>query len=81
MDFYENYGSSLEETMPIIRKQFEKAGVDINDPTIKGLRKAVKFLGKVESNFWSHEEVTCRMRKRLSIINQINEINIAKRRP
>ncbi len=80
MDFYNNYGGSLEEIMPIIRKQFEKAGVDINKPTVDGLRKAIKYLGVVESNFWSHEEVISRMRKRLSIINQINEINFAKRR-
>jgi len=78
MDFQKNFGSSLEETMPIIRKQFEKAGVNINEPTIEGLRKAVLFLSKVESNFWSSEEVSYRMKKRLSIINQISEINTAK---
>ncbi len=80
MDFQKNYGSSLEETMPIIRRQFKKAGVDINEPTIEGLRKAVEFLGKVESNFWSYEVVTGRMKKRLSIINQINKINAPKHR-
>jgi small GTP-binding protein len=78
MDFHKSYGSSLEEIMPIIRKQFEKAGMDINEPTVEGLRKAVKFLGKVESNFWPTKEVTIRMKKRLSIINQIIEINTTK---
>jgi small GTP-binding protein len=71
MDFYKNYGSTLEETMPIIRKQFKKAGVDINQPTIEGLRKAIDLLGKVESNFWSRKVVSCRRKKRLSIINQL----------
>lgn len=79
MDFYKKYGASLEETMPIIRKQFERAGVDINEPTIEGLRKAVKFLGKVERNFWSHDEVSFRMKKRLSMINHIVQINSHKR--
>lgn len=75
MDFYKNFGSTLEETMPIIRKQFIKAGVDINNPTIEGLRRAIEFLSKVESNFWPNQEVSYRMKKRLSIINQITEIN------
>jgi GTPase SAR1 family protein len=72
MDFHKSFGGDFEETMPIIRKQFEKAGMDINEPTIDGLRKAIKLLGNVESNFWSNNEVNYRMKKRLSIINQIN---------
>ena len=73
MDFYKDYGSSLEETIPIIRKQFEKAGLDINEPTIEGLRKAIELLGEVESSFWSHEEVSSMMKKRLSLINQLTK--------
>jgi small GTP-binding protein len=80
MDFYKNFGGDLEETMPIIRKQFEKAGVDINDPTIEGLRKAIKYLRNVESNFWPQKEVNFRMKRRLSIINQINEMDISEYR-
>jgi len=78
MDFYENFGSTFEETMPIIRKQFEKAGVDINNPTIDGLRNAIMNLKVVESNFWSNEEVSSRMKKRLAILNQIDEVNRAR---
>jgi small GTP-binding protein len=75
MDFHKNFGSDFEETMPIIRRQFEKAGVDINDPTVESLRRAIDYLGRVESNFWSYEEVSSRRKKRLSIINQIYGIN------
>jgi small GTP-binding protein len=77
MDFYKNFGGDFEETMPIIRKQFEKAGVDINDPTVDGLRKAIKYLRNVESNFWPQKEVNFRMKRRLSIVNQINEIDLS----
>jgi small GTP-binding protein len=76
MDFHTSFGGDFEETMPIIRRQFEKAGVDINDPTIEGLRKAVKYLCNVESNFWPHKEVSFRLKRRLSIINQLNGIDI-----
>ena len=71
MDFYKEYGSSMEETMPIIRKQFENAGIDINNPTIEGLRKAVELLGEVESSFFSQEEVATRLKKRMSLINRL----------
>ena len=64
----------------LAKEGHEIIGVDINEPTIEGLRKAVLFLRKVESNFWSSEEVSYRMKKRLSIINQISEINTAKQR-
>jgi small GTP-binding protein len=73
MDFYREYGSSMEETMPIIRKQFENAGIDINNPTIESLRKAVELLGEVESSFFSQEEVATRLKKRMSLINQITK--------
>lgn len=73
MDFHKNFGGDLEETMPIIRKQFEKAGVDINEPTVAGLRRAVDYLRMVESNFWSDEEINNRRQRRLSIINQLDE--------
>jgi small GTP-binding protein len=76
MDFHTSFGGDFEETMPIIRRQFEKAGVDINNPTIEGLRKAIKYLGMVESNFWPDKEVSSRLKRRLSIINQLKGIDI-----
>ena len=75
MDFHTDFGGDLEETMTIVRKQFEKAGVDINNPTTDGLRRAVEYLSNVERSFWSNNEVNYRKQKRLTFINQIDKMN------
>jgi hypothetical protein len=41
----------METAMPVIRQQFTKAGVDIRNPTKKGLMKVIDQLGEVEKGF------------------------------
>lgn len=49
-DFCREY-STLEDAMPILRKQFEVAKLDINHPTIGSVRNAVDQLASYETIF------------------------------
>jgi hypothetical protein len=49
-DFCREY-STLEDAMPILRKQFEVAKLDINHPTVGAVRTAVDQLASYESIF------------------------------
>ncbi|UCE38022.1 MAG: GTP-binding protein [Thermoplasmata archaeon] len=49
-DFCSNFGN-MELAMPIIRRQFSEAGVDIRNPTKKGLLKVIDLLAKVEQGY------------------------------
>jgi small GTP-binding protein len=49
-DFCQGYGD-MEIAMPVIRKQFTRAGMDIRNPTISGLRQVIEFLAQVEKDF------------------------------
>ncbi|UCE74162.1 MAG: GTP-binding protein [Methanomassiliicoccales archaeon] len=49
-DFCKSFGD-MEVAMPVIRKQFTKAGVDITNPTIEGLSEVINLLALVERDF------------------------------
>jgi small GTP-binding protein len=49
-DFCQGYGD-MEIAMPVIRKQFTRAGMDIRNPTLQGLRQVIELLAQVEKDF------------------------------
>lgn len=67
MDFCNQFGG-LEAGMPIVRKQFEKAGLDIKNLTKESLIKAVHLLAEVELTLKDPETVSRNKNRRLAMI-------------
>jgi GTPase SAR1 family protein len=68
-DFCVEYGR-LEAAMPVIRKQFEMANLDINNPSEGSLKLAVEMLADVELSYKSKDVVMTNLRKRLKWIEE-----------
>ena len=68
-DFCQEYGR-LEAAMPVIRKQFEIANLDINHPTERSLKLAMEMLADVELSYKSKDVVMENLRKRLKWIEE-----------
>ncbi len=64
-DFCYSLGS-VEAGMPVVKKQFERAGVDVKAPTGDQLRLAVEYLAEVERDFKGPEEIAANKGRRLS---------------
>ena len=64
MDFCYALGS-VEAGMPVVKRQFERAGVDVRAPTVGSLQKAVEFLATVEKDFKTSPEITANRVRRL----------------
>ncbi len=71
-DFCDKFGG-VDVGMPVIRKQFEKAGVDVKVPTKKGLLLVVEYMAEVEAGFKSKEEATDNKNQRRRVISQATE--------
>ena len=56
---------SVEAGMPVVKKQFERAGVDVKAPTVDALRQAVEYLAEVERDFKGAEEIAANRERRL----------------
>lgn len=67
MDFCNQFGG-LESGMPIVRKQFDKAGLNIKNPTKEDLIEAVNMLAEVERTIKDAETVTRNKNRRLALI-------------
>jgi len=63
-DFCYQLGS-VEAGMPVVKRQFERAGVDVRAPTVGSLQKAVEFLATVEKDFKTAPEITANRARRL----------------
>jgi small GTP-binding protein len=70
-DFCLQYGK-IEDAMPVLRKQFEMACLDLNNPTIDALKTAIERLAKIEANFKDNKIVESNRTKRLKWIRKIN---------
>ncbi len=53
-DFTKNYGD-INDAMPIVRRQAERAGLDIKNPTYDTVRKFIEHLEEVERDFKGDE--------------------------
>jgi Ras-related protein Rab-1A len=69
-DFCKDY-ADLEDAMPVIRRQFEIAELNLNNPTIEALTRAVDRLEKIESHLKKREVVKADHEKRLKWIEEI----------
>jgi small GTP-binding protein len=67
MDFCNQFGG-LESGMPILREQFNKAGLDIKNPTKEGLIKVIGYLAEVEKTLKDQATVSRNRVRRLAIV-------------
>ncbi len=72
IDFCNDFGG-VESGTPVLREQFNRAGLDINSPTMSSLLKAVDLLAGVEKSFKSAEDVEKTKTKRLGWIREIKK--------
>ncbi len=63
-DFCYELGS-VEAGMPVVKKQFERAGVDVKAPSAEALRQVVEHLSEVERDFKTAEEIAANKARRL----------------
>jgi small GTP-binding protein len=70
-DFCTEYGK-IEDAMPVLRKQFELAKLDLNNPTIQALKEAIERLAHIEANFKEEKIARANRSKRLKWIRDIN---------
>ena len=70
-DFCEVYGS-LEDGMPVLRKQFDIAELDLNNPSKEKLRIAIERLAMVEKDFKEWEVAEANRIKRIKWLKEIN---------
>ena len=64
-DFCYQLGS-VDAGMPVVKRQFERAGVDVRAPTSSTLQKAIDFLAAVEKDFKSDDEIAANRERRLA---------------
>lgn len=69
-DFCKEF-STLEDAMPVLRKQFELAELNLNNPTLEALERAVERLAKVEMSFKKKTIVDANLAERLKWIEKI----------
>jgi len=63
-DFCYELGS-VETGMPVLKRQFERAGVDVKGPTAESLERVIDYLAQVERDFKGPEEIEANRRRRL----------------
>jgi small GTP-binding protein len=70
-DFCSEFGK-IEDAMPVLRRQFELAGVDLNNPTKESLEMAISRLEKIEKGFIQQDIAESNRTKRLKWIREIS---------
>ncbi|UCE74508.1 MAG: GTP-binding protein [Methanomassiliicoccales archaeon] len=68
-DFNKGY-EGIEDAMPVLRRQFKLAQLDLNNPTKEALRSAVNRLAEVEIGFLESVTAQANLRKRLKWIKE-----------
>jgi small GTP-binding protein len=71
-DFCSAYGRS-EDAMPVLRKQFDLAKLDLNNPSVEAIRMAVDRLAKIEVAFKGNDVAESNRLKRLKWIKEFNQ--------
>ncbi len=69
-DFCNTFGD-MESAMPIIRQQFTKAGVDIRNPTKKGLLKVIDKLAEIERGFKDESTIREKRTQRRLVVQRV----------
>jgi Ras-related protein Rab-1A len=70
-DFCSEFGK-IEDAMPVLRRQFELAGVDLNNPTKEALEMVISRLEMVEKGFMQWDIAEANRTKRLKWIREIS---------
>ncbi len=70
VDFCNEYGR-YEDAMPVLRKQFKLAELNLNEPTPEAIINAIKRLAMIEKGFRDNEVVRANLRKRLKWVKEI----------
>lgn len=70
-DFCSEFGK-IEDAMPVLRQQFTLAKLDLNNPTIDALKRAIDRLATIEANFKERKIAEANRTKRLKWIRDIN---------
>ena len=65
--------ANIEDAMPIVRKQFEGAGLDPNNPSLEALILAIERLAEVEISFKRKEIAEANRTKRLKWVYEYKE--------
>jgi small GTP-binding protein len=73
-DFCQGYNRPLD-AMPILRKQFELAKLDLKNPTKEGLTMLIERLASIEKGFLSSDIVEDNRRNRLKWVREYKEEN------
>jgi hypothetical protein len=76
-DFCTAYGRS-EDAMPVLRKQFELAQLDLEDPKIEAITMAVNRLAKVEVAFKGVDIAEANRAKRLKWVKEFKTSQVNK---
>lgn len=71
-DFCKVYGRS-EDAMPVLRKQFEIAELDLNSPNLNAIKMAVNRLANVEVSFKGHELAEKNRIRRLKWVKEFRQ--------
>lgn len=71
-DFRKGF-ANIEDAMPIVRKQFEGAGLDPNNPSLEALILAIERLAEVENSFKRKEIAEANRTKRLKWVYEYKE--------
>jgi small GTP-binding protein len=71
-DFCQGYGD-IEVAMPVIRQQFTRAGVDIRNPSKKGLLKVIDQLAEVERGFKDERTIRDNRTRRRLLMERVKE--------
>ncbi|MCK4717943.1 MAG: hypothetical protein KAT70_04660, partial [Thermoplasmata archaeon] len=68
-NFCDGFGGT-GEGMPVVRKQFGRAGVGIKSPSKDELLLAIEYLAEVEAGFKTKKEVEINMKKRRKVVGK-----------
>jgi len=63
-------------TMPIVREQYERAGLDPRNPTKEAIMKAVRYLAEIEAIYLEQEAVERNAIKRLKALKRAVSKNV-----
>jgi small GTP-binding protein len=68
VDFYEDYMYS-KMAMMILRQEIARAQIDIDNPTKKGILRAIEYLAEAEYEFIDEDKVLSNLEKRMMILH------------
>jgi hypothetical protein len=71
-DFSNQFGG-LENATPIIKRQMEKVGLDLENPTYKAVVEFINGLANAERSFKSPDDINMNRTKRLYMVNLVKE--------